>query len=570
MLLTQPDNPTPNERYQLLLSALTELGRPEDFQNIIELFSPPQDITKINPAGSCKHIKVGILGGGLAGLSAAFELRKLGFDITIFEAEEERIGGRVYTHFFDEFKSLYGELGPMRIPVSHETVWHYMDLLRLKTRPFVQFQPNAFIFVRDVRLRQDDGGESVQQKIYPFFDMTPEERATLWPEFFELIFDETLQEMPPEIRRELLEVLPIYSPEILALDTLNFRELMQAKGLSEGAIEMLSNIQPFVEAFLYLNFLDELGPEYAASYFYMYEILDGMVQLPLALHQAILSPLPPYGYDDIPAHLLGNVHWKSGHYITGLSQSIPGGSVQVDYLNKKKKCKGEDTFDFVICTLPFSSLQRVELNPIFKSRKMQAISEVNYASAQKTIMLCRHRFWETGDMSERILGGGSVTDLPIATIWYPSDHAYPINLEENLWGFRPGTSPYEPGVLLASYNWTQEAIRVGNTPGPTRFEDIKRQVEKVHGLPEGYLDSIVLDYKTVHWNREPLFLGAFAFYEPQQKSLFNFVSAEPDYHGRVHFAGEHVSAIRQWMQGSLKTGMEAANAVAKICSHYVS
>ena len=97
----QPDNPTDEERHEMLRITLEQANRIEDFNNIVELLSPPQDITTILPPGSCSGIKVGIIGGGIAGLASAFELRKLGFDITIFETEEKRIGGRVYTYYFD-------------------------------------------------------------------------------------------------------------------------------------------------------------------------------------------------------------------------------------------------------------------------------------------------------------------------------------------------------------------------------------------------------------------------------------------------------------------------------------
>ena len=74
----------------------------------------------------------------------------------------------------------------------------------------------------------------------------------------------------------------------------------------------------------------------------------------------------------------------------------------------------KETFDFVICAIPFSSLRNVDVYPMFSTEKMQAIKEVNYTSAQKTAFMCNKRFWEKGDTKERIIGGGSNTDLPIA------------------------------------------------------------------------------------------------------------------------------------------------------------
>jgi monoamine oxidase len=111
--LSQPslDNPTDSQRHRILYDSLVEAGRPEDCENIVEFMSPLPDITKNAAPGRFKNIKVGIIGGGLSGMSAAFELRKLGYDITIFEPIVNRIGGRVYTYYFDREKRFYGELG---------------------------------------------------------------------------------------------------------------------------------------------------------------------------------------------------------------------------------------------------------------------------------------------------------------------------------------------------------------------------------------------------------------------------------------------------------------------------
>lgn len=142
----QPSNPSDEQRYDLLKDALREAGRQEDYTNILKLLNPPPDILNYSYPGEFKGLKIGIIGGGLAGMSAAFELRKLGCNITIFDAEENRIGGRVHTHYFDEHKKLYGEFGAMRIPVAHQTTWHYLNIFELSTEPFIQNNPNAYMF----------------------------------------------------------------------------------------------------------------------------------------------------------------------------------------------------------------------------------------------------------------------------------------------------------------------------------------------------------------------------------------------------------------------------------------
>ena len=77
--------------------------------------------------------KVVILGAGVAGLSAAYELGKAGYDCTVLEARD-RVGGRNWSirrgtrleitdgtrQLCDFDPELYWNSGPARIPSAHE------------------------------------------------------------------------------------------------------------------------------------------------------------------------------------------------------------------------------------------------------------------------------------------------------------------------------------------------------------------------------------------------------------------------------------------------------------------
>ena len=76
--------------------------------------------------------------------------------------------------------------------------------------------------------------------------------------------------------------------------------------------------------------------------------------------------------------------------------------------------------DFVLCTLPFSVLTRMIVEPELSGPKLRAIRELNYDSSTKVLALTHRRFWEQDD---GIYGGGTFTDLPTGTTYYPSDNA---------------------------------------------------------------------------------------------------------------------------------------------------
>ncbi|MGN6711631.1 flavin monoamine oxidase family protein [Anaerocolumna jejuensis] len=540
-------NPTDTQRYQMLADALTNAGRTEDLANIIELLNPPPDITSYVQPGSLKDLKIGIIGAGLAGMSAAFELRKTGADITILEANEERVGGRVYTHYFDKSRKNYGELGPLRIPVSHGTTWHYINLFHLITVPSSAENSKTFIYSHNTRIRRDAEGSNIMEYLYPLYDLTEAERNTPWNILNDYAFTYILKELSPDIRKELLQILPAYSPELCPYINQSIRQIWQDLGFSQSAITLLASVNSLTGDSLSSNYFETLNEEYSMDYTNIYRISGGMEYLPYAFYESLISPAPEEYSQN--SDLLGKCRIKFGHYVTGIYQK-ENDSVMLRYDTRVSKDQTEE-FDYVVCALPFSLLRTVDVNPFFCNQKMQAIRELNYYNALKSAFLCKDRFWEENADYGRINGGFSATDLPIRSIFYPTDHLYCMD--------EASCSPHEPGVITAAYNIGLDAVRVGAFPEKQCFPYIKRNVEEVHGLSNGYLDKLVSEHKTINWNQEPYAKGAFRSDLPGQLLNFGYEMLLPEYNNHVFFAGEHTSSKHGWMQGALRSGMLAAN-----------
>ena len=79
--------------------------------------------------------KVLVLGAGMAGLVAAYELTQLGHDVTVLEART-RPGGRVHTLRESFSDGLYAEAGAARIPDEHELTLKYVKTFDLPLEPF--------------------------------------------------------------------------------------------------------------------------------------------------------------------------------------------------------------------------------------------------------------------------------------------------------------------------------------------------------------------------------------------------------------------------------------------------
>ena len=85
----------------------------------------------------------------------------------------------------------------------------------------------------------------------------------------------------------------------------------------------------------------------------------------------------PKEYSNIQENHLGTVNWKNGKTVLGIYKKNPS-EVILEFKDEKSSEMFSETFDFVICAIPFSSLRNVEIYPMFSTGKMQAIKEVFY------------------------------------------------------------------------------------------------------------------------------------------------------------------------------------------------
>ncbi len=518
-------NPSDDYRHALLQQALKNLGREEDLPSIIHATSPPPDITTIAEANKYKHIKVGIIGAGLAGLSSAYELRKLGCDITVFEGNANRIGGRVLTYYFTQ--NHYGELGAMRIPVSHETTWHYINLFKLNAFPFITETENNILYVDKVRIKGLNKEAEIMKYIYPHYDLYDWERKTPLSKLIEYVFNYVLVNLNRHERDSILTIQENYPEKLKFFDSLNFYQACRMLGLSEGGMNLINSTLGIDRGLLYNSYLELLREMYPAYSSYLYRIENGTINLPLAFYQELKE----------------SVTFRIGYRVKGIYYNNFNHKITLKY--RFKNTDHFTDYDYIICAIPFSELRVIDISPYFSTKKMQAIRQVNYEPAQKTISFCNERFWERTVNQQRIIGGSSLTDMAITSIYYPSNDATDSS-----------------GVLIATYNIGLDADRIGNMNDNDRLEIIKRQLQLVHGLPVNYLDKVIIDHKTINWGRVDYALGAFSWYAPGQTQLFSYISYLPEYNNKVFFAGEHISPFHAWMQGALQSGMVAANNLA--------
>ena len=202
---------------------------------------------------------------------------------------EDRIGGRVYTYYFDQDRRYYGEFGPMRIPLSHGTTWHYINLLHLNTIPITSPFSNNFIYVHNTRIRRDRDENNIKEYLYPLFNLTDYEKSLSWSELSDYAFNSVLLSMAPDIRRELLQILPAYSSEYSIYSDNSIREILEMRGLSQDAINLIASTDPLTGGLLNTSYGESLQELYSMDYLNTYRIAGGMINLPCAFYDSLIS-----------------------------------------------------------------------------------------------------------------------------------------------------------------------------------------------------------------------------------------------------------------------------------------
>ena len=95
--------------------------------------------------------------------------------------------------------------------------------------------------------------------------------------------------------------------------------------------------------------------------------------------------------------------------VTDVVITNKGVKVCWNHLDKKQTAE----FDSVICSIPATAVAQINFDPVLPSKQQEAINNLGYCSASKTLFHCTSRPWEFAD---NIYGGGSFTDLNIEKV----------------------------------------------------------------------------------------------------------------------------------------------------------
>jgi monoamine oxidase len=458
---------------------------------------------------------VTILGAGIAGMTTAFEMSKLGYTCTILEASD-RAGGRCQTIRagdvveeldstqicnFDTDDNLYFNPGPARIPHHHKNLLQYCRSFNVALEPFIN-DNRAALFHQTSAF---GGAPQTARQV----------KADIRGYIASLLTDATNSgaldaRLNATDRANLTAMLSGFG----ALDTNGNYSGSTRNGFIEPA-DQEPNRQSTTPALSLTDLLRSDFWQYQSDFSEGYDQQTTMLQ-------------PVGGMDRIAIAFEQRVEnlIQYSRVVSAIRKTTNG--VLIEFQDGSGNT-GTIESDYCVCTIPASVLSTLASD--FSAVHQEAIDNFAYSKAVKVAFQSR-RFWEE---DHNIYGGISWTDQDITQTWYPSN------------GFGS-----QQGVILGAYTFSDSAGQRFTNMNPTaRFEAAVSEGTRIH--PE--YGAEVSNGISVSWLKKPLQLGAWGVSDP------GVLLTNDD---NIYFAGEHLSILQGWQEGAILSAYHAINGIVTI------
>jgi monoamine oxidase len=474
------------------------------------------------------NARIGIIGGGIAGLNAALTLQDHGIVSTVFEASN-RLGGRMHSLMASEAYWQNGQTSEWcgeLIDSNHKTIQNLASRFNLPLVDMIAAQPSGSVDTYYVHGHYYPW----QQAISDFNVIAPTVKNQLHLAPFPTLYNSFTSFGQYLDNLSGYDWIEKYVPGGHASD---FGELLDSAYNQEYGLDMTR--QSSLNLLYLLAYQPPQQSDGAFAWYGVsderYHIVGGNQQLPLAIANHIQSASP---------QCTVKMQWRMTAIRVNSDGSItctfstPSGTAQ-------------QTFDAVILALPFSVLRGLDYSGAnFDTLKQTAIAQLGYGTNTKMNLQFKSRFWNNPPIGS---DGNIYTDLPFEDAWEATRG-------------QPGSTGI---VVLFTGGSFGTQIKL-----PQPYMNTSDSSAAVHYV-QNYLTQLetVWPGATAQWTgqatvstpwSDPNLLGSYACWTTGQYTSFS--GYERVRQGNIHFAGEHCSINFQgFMEGGAQEGARAANEI---------
>ncbi|MGY1885692.1 flavin monoamine oxidase family protein [Blastococcus sp. SYSU DS0753] len=489
--------------------------------------------------------EVAIVGAGISGLVAAYELMKLGLKPVLYESSQ--MGGRLRSARFEGAPAeIVAELGGMRFPVSSTAFYRYVDLLGLETRPF----PNPLTSASGSTVIDIEGethyAES-SEALPPLF----REVAAAWADALGTVgFDEIQDAIRARDVTKLKslwdELVPqwddrtfydfIASSEAFSRLSFHHREVFGQVGFGTGGWD-----SDFPNSMLEIFRVVMTNCDEDQRF-----VVGGVEQVPWGL------------WNHAPSQL---AHWPAGTTLAELHSGGPRAGVAAIARDADGRFAVTDAWGHVrrypaVLVTCQSWLLTTQIDcdeSLFSQKMWTALDRTRYMQSSKTFVMVDRPFWKDKDPRT----GRDVMSMTLTD-----------RLTRGTYLFDHGDD--QPGVICLTYSWMSDALKMLPYPVDQRVRLALGALRKIYPDVD-IAQHIIGDPITVSWEADANFLGAFkgalpGHYRYNQRMYAHFVQDDlpPEQRG-IFLAGDDVSWTPAWVEGAVQTSL---NAVWGIMRHF--
>ncbi|HEV7814549.1 MAG TPA: flavin monoamine oxidase family protein [Janthinobacterium sp.] len=472
--------------------------------------------------GSGKGKTIVILGAGLAGLTAAYEMSKLGYACKVIEARAfaggrcqtarsgkvlEELGGEKQVCTFD--KGQYINMGPWRIPFNHRSTLHYTSEFNVPLELFNNDNDASYVY------SEEHAKGPLAKRRLRMFEVKADMRGYV---------DEMLAK---SLNSGQMDQQISADDKTLLIDYLVNEGYLSKKDLTyrgtEGRgykVNPGAGISP--------------GPGVPSDPLAFSDLLQsklGLIYHSVNNFKQQATMLQPVGGMDMIAKGFEKHVGKMIRYNTEVvsMKNLPD-KVEVTVKDLASGHASVVSGDFCLCTIPLSVLRQIDTN--FSDKFKTALQNTAYGPVAKIGLQMSRRFWEEDD---GIYGGHVFTDTKNINL---------ISLPSGNWQGKKGT-------ILGFYSHGAQATEMSALSNQGRIDYALAAGEKV--FPGQYTKSFESGF-SIAWHRVKYNLGGWANWSEDARATAYPVLVEGE--GRTLLAGEHMSYLGGWQAGAIESSWQ--------------